>query len=174
METKEKYDTTISTKDLAGSITIDPKYQTNNSFCFDSMEWSTDSDVCKKAFLPETNNYDPDNMNNSLTIVFTNTAEQEEEELPAPTGFTSRYTPFILMMAFGLLFLTIGAAGLIGKKKRLPDKGSTKTRVQSHKQWVEYRTPLVRGAPPSAPPCLRANLWMHTKGSPGKRGDPGG
>ena len=86
----------------------------------------------------------------------------------APTGLTSRHTPFILIMVFGILILTFGGIGIIRKKKRLPDSGPAKAKVQSHKQWVEYRTPLVRGAPPPAPRCPRAELW---RGPSGKRGD---
>ena len=127
----------------------------------------------KSEFTPQINEFSS-GEENGLTVIFTNTGELENEPIPAPTGFDSRKMPFVLMMVFGLLFLIIGGAGFVRKKKRLPDTGSVKKKVQSHKQWVEYRTPPVRGAPPSAPPCPRSNLLIQTTGSLGKRGDPGG
>ena len=66
-------------------------------------------------------------------------------------------TGWIRTLTVLLMMTVLGEAGLVRRKKRLPDTGPAKAKVQSHRQWVEYRTPLVRGAPPSAPHCPRAN-----------------
>ncbi len=108
-----------------------------------------------------------ENDDSNVNIAFTNTLHAV-----APTAFTSRHSPFVLLMIFGILSMTIGGIGFARKKKRLPDTGPAKAKVQSRKQRVET-PPRPRGAPPSAPPCPRAGLWASPSGSTGKRGDPG-
>ncbi len=113
-----------------------------------------------------------DSFISDVYIDYTNT--NNDVPLPAPTGLKNNRTPYLLMMLLGILMLAgLGGAGIVRRKKRLPDTGPVKARIQTHKQWVEYRTPLVRGAPPSAPPCPRAGLGAKPSGSTGKRGDPG-
>ncbi len=120
----------------------------------------------------EINNYVLGQKDNKVNIVFTNTIEQDEEPLPAPTGFDSRHTPFILLLVFGAMLLTLSGFGIIRSRKRTPETEPAKNRVQSHHIWVKYTPPRGRGAPPSAPPCPRAALWAQMQGSTEKRGDP--
>ena len=117
----------------------------------------------KSGFTPNSNKF-KEGETCDVLIHFRN----EGPAYAAPTGLTSRHTPYVLILALGILVLTLSGIGIIRKKKRLPDSGPAKAKVQSHKQWVEYRTPLVREAPPPAPRCPRAELWREPSG---KRGD---
>lgn len=172
-DAKTGYETTVGVKDRI-NVDIPQDYYTDptnpvpcpetsdseRQFTFTSIHCGTSAQ--QNNFRPLTNEYTGDESN-SLTVVFTN-----EAPIVAPTAYTSRHTPYVLILALGILALTLSGIGIIRKKKRLPDSEPAKATVQSHKQWVEYRTPIVRGAPPPAPRCPRAELW---RGTPGKRGD---
>ena len=125
----------------------------------------------RSEFTPQINEFSS-GEENGLTVIFTNTGELENEPIPAPTGVDSHKAPFVLLMVFGILCLALGGIGLSRAKKRPADTGTSKARVQSHEPWVEI-PPRTRGASPSAPPCPRADLWVRSNGSPGKRGGAG-
>ena len=158
---KDGYTTTVSVEANPNNVVCGPtNTDEEHSFTF------TARDASEKKTLPSglsKQNVYRSGETNPVTVVFTNIGTP----IVAPTAFTSRHTPFILMMAFGIFILVFGGIGIAGKRKRLPDSRPAKAKVQAHKQWVEYRTPVVRGAPP-APRCPQAELW---RGTSGKRGD---
>ena len=76
----------------------------------------------------------------------------------APTGFTLKTTPYLLMMLAGFLLIAGFATPAFLRKRR-----RDRTPVQ---EALRMPNPAV------SPPCPGANLWAQPKGPPGKRGDP--
>ncbi len=102
----------------------------------DSISYGTDPSKPSYSFTVVENTRDShftDNDNafvsgetNSLTVIFTNTAEQEEEKPAAPTGFTSRHIPFFLMLAAGLiLMILLGGMRICRRRAKEPDGEET-------------------------------------------------
>ena len=142
---EEKIECTTSVEvdrnSVVGSIVYSPVDTGTNEFTFTSKHLhTTGNNNCKTTFGGTPENDFVNGQSNSLRIVFTNV------KMPyvAPTAFTSRHTPFILMLIIGILVLTLSGVGIVRAKKRLPDSRPAKVTVHPHRQWVEYRTPLVR------------------------------
>ena len=111
------------------------------------------------------------NITENKTLAFTNAIDNTAVQ--APTGLSTRHTPFLLLLAFGAIFLTLGGIGIVRSRKRTTETEPAENRVQSRTERVEYNMPQGRGAPPSAPPCPRADFWAQSQGSTGKRGGAG-
>lgn len=90
----------------------------------------------------------------------------------APTGYTSRNTPYLLMLAFGLFLTLLLGGGMIAgrrRKRRLSGAGETGDPGPE----TACRPAANRPAPTAeAPPCPRAQIWREPRGTPGKRGGP--
>ena len=67
------------------------------------------------GFPADVNGYAENDDPNSLTVIFTNTGS--EQPLPAPTSYTSRHTPWLLLLLFGLILLC-GGIGIRGERNQ--------------------------------------------------------
>ena len=118
---KAGYDTTVTTKDLVGTIEVpvDPSLNgsfTDNStrsFTFESCELrSTNQTTAVNNFTPEVNTYVAGT--NSLTVVFTN----EGNFVPAPTNYVTNYNPFFMMFGFGAILIGLIVPTVVMLKRR--------------------------------------------------------
>ena len=99
----------------------------------------------------------------STTVNVTNT-------LPyvAPTGVKSRHTPYVLLMIFGILILTLGGFGIVRAWKCRVTDMPGESMALSHDSWIGDKKPLGSEVPQAETPCSGKNTWSE---SFRKRGD---
>ena len=95
-EAKDGYETTVETEDVEGSAEGDAADSEERSYTFSSRKGT------QSAFTPVTNGYAADE-HNTIRVTYTNTGAP----IPAPTGMTFRFMPFLLILAAGLILTGI-------------------------------------------------------------------
>ena len=118
-EEKAKFETTVEvdTED-------DIQYSTDDVSCFTFISkenTSTGNSDCVSTFGGEPMNGFTAGEENSATIIFTN----KKEIVVAPTAYTSRHLPYLLMLAAGLILMLLSGTALIRGKRSKKEEEET-------------------------------------------------
>lgn len=134
-------------------------YETDyiTQFDFKSRFKSSNNSTCNTEFGGDPINAYDNGKYYSLNIIYTNVMKP----IVAPTGYTSRRAPYLLLMLFGVILAAM--AGVCYLRKR----GPTDAECGTPEPATPLRLPAIRGKPP----CQQGSLWTRSQG---KRGDPEG
>ena len=173
----EKYDcsTTVAVDpaSVVGSIVYSPVGTGTNEFSFTSKHNTTTSQSATFGGTPE--NDFVNGQSNSLRIVFTNVMRP----IVAPTGYTSRRTPYILLMLIGLI-LALAGTGIFRKRSKEDDTEGNPSCYAGTAGNGPPGARKDRDAPGGKPgnrdtgPKILKQIKVRVKerGSPGLRGNP--
>ncbi len=173
---EEKIDctTTVDVDSVDGNIVYSPVGTGTNEFTFTSNRSETSGESATFGGEPQ-NDY-VNGESNSLRIVFTNVMKP----IVAPTGYTSRRTPYILLMLAGLLLTMAAGAGIFRKHSKEEDPEGNPSCYTSTAGNGPPGARKGRGAPDRKPDnrdtgpkiLKQTKVRVKERGSPGPRGNP--